>query len=42
MWKKGKEGRFGGMSSYMTDADLFSLFPGNWLTDKVADLRLLD
>lgn len=36
MWKESKENIFGRMgSSDMMDKDVFSLFPGNWLTDLV-------
>lgn len=36
IWREAKQNVFGKMgSSDMMDADVFALFPGNWLTDKV-------
>ena len=36
IWREAEQNIFGKMgSSDMVDTDVFALFPGNWLTDKV-------
>ena len=39
MWKEAKDNKFGKMgSSDMMDKDVFSLFPGEWLTDMASTI----
>ena len=40
-WKQASESKLGKLgSSNMYDADVYSLFPGKWLTDKVCTVRI--